>query len=145
MNRQILFIMKTYILMCKMYNHQLLSWIFLFFFYRLGLWCLTTLSTIFQLYHGGHFHSWRKLENPKKTTDLSQVNDKLYLTWARFQLMLVVIGTDCINPTTIRSRPRCLLTFLYCCGTAAIISTSLGWFGRPYLLDMLHFSLQVNI
>jgi hypothetical protein len=44
--------------------------------------------------------------NPEKTTDLSQVNDKLYRiilyrvhhVWAGFELtMLVVIGTDCIG------------------------------------------------
>ena len=38
----------------------------------------SVISKTFQLYRGGQFYWWKKLEYPEKTTDLPQVTDQLY-------------------------------------------------------------------
>ena len=44
----------------------------------ISLWCLQSLSTIYQLNREGQFYWWRKQEYAEKTTDQSQVTGKRY-------------------------------------------------------------------
>ena len=68
-----------------------------------GLWCLTPLSTIFQLYcgvsfiGGGNWKTWRKPQTCRKSpTNFIQMLYWIHFAWAGFELTtLVVIGTDC--------------------------------------------------
>ena len=80
-------------------------------------WCLTPLSTIFGYIVAVSFIGGGNRMTAEKTTDLSQVTDKLYhimlytLPWSRFEFpTLVVIGTDCIG--SCKRRPLALEVLL---------------------------------
>ena len=61
--------------LADIYNRGVVT---VFVFLGFVLWCLMPLSTIIQLNHGSNFHWWRKPQYQEKTTDLSQITDKLH-------------------------------------------------------------------
>ena len=66
----------------------------------LGLWYLSSVSTIFQLYRGGQLYGLRKPKYSEETTDL------LHLASAGFELTTLVViyalnAYVVVNPTTI--------------------------------------------